>query len=335
MSRGAAGRRILVTGGAGYIGSHVVLALQAAGHGVTILDNLSTGSRSAIPHDAQFYEGDIADGALLDSILQMRRHDAIMHFAGAIVVPDSVAAPLQYYRTNVCGSLALLEAAVRAHVGHFVFSSSAAVYGVPATVPVSESAPTLPINPYGASKLMTEWMLRDAAAAHPIRFAALRYFNVAGADPTGRVGQGGVRATHLIKIACEVAAGKRDAVSIFGTDYSTPDGTAVRDYVHVADLADAHILALDHLLAGGPSFIANCGYGHGYSVQTVVDAVERVAGKPMVRRCEGRRDGDPAELVADNIYLKSLLNWEPRFAELDLIVEHALAWERKMEMINV
>lgn len=330
MTRPCNAPLILVTGGAGYIGSHVALALQDAGYHVTILDNLSTGCRSSALDNMLFYEGDIADFRLLRQILREYPYDAVLHFAGAIVVADSVTEPLQYYRTNAGGSLTLIEAAVEANVSNFIFSSSAAVYGVPTAVPIQENAATSPINPYGASKLMTEWMLRDAAAAHDFRFAALRYFNVAGADPAGRAGQGGSRSTHLIKIACEAATNKRNYIGIFGNDYPTLDGTAVRDYIHVSDLAYAHVLALEHLLNGGSSFVGNCGYGHGYSVQTVVDAVGRVAGKSLAQTIEPRRAGDPAELVADSQYLKSLLNWQPRFDNLDLIIEHALEWERKM-----
>ena len=321
---------VLVTGGAGYIGSHAVLALQAAGHFVSVLDDLSTGFAAAIPAGVRFHRGDVGDRAVLQRILADRPVDAIMHFAGSIIVPESVSVPLDYYRNNTCSSRTLLAAAVSHGVPHFIFSSTAAVYGTPEVTPIREAAPTVPINPYGCSKLMTEWMLRDAATAHGIGFAALRYFNVAGADPEGRSGQSTAGATHLIKVACEVVAGRRPAVSVYGTDYPTDDGTAVRDYVHVSDLAAAHVLALGHLVAGGPSFIANCGYGTGFSVSAVLDAVERVSGTSTHRTLAGRRDGDPPTLVADVERIKALIGWRPRFADLDQIVAHALAWERKL-----
>jgi UDP-glucose 4-epimerase len=319
---------ILVTGGAGYIGSHAVLALDAAGYRPVVVDNLSTGFRWAVPPHIPFYEGDIADRALVDDILERHAVGAIMHFAGSIIVPESVADPLKYYRNNTVNSRGLIEAAVAHGVGCFVFSSTAAVYGEPDTVPIDESAPPAPINPYGASKLMTEWMLRDTAAAHPLRYVALRYFNVAGADPLQRTGQSTAGATHLIKIASEVIAGRRDAISVFGTDYPTPDGTAVRDYIHVSDLAEAHVCALDHLFAGGASLIANCGYGVGFSVTEVLDAVEAVAGASVNRRLADRRAGDPPALVADNRLVRERLDWTPLHADLRLIIEHAIAWEK-------
>lgn len=318
----------LVTGGAGYIGSHAVLALQAAGHTVSVLDDLSTGFESAVPASVHFHRGDVGDPAVLRRVFEARPVDAVLHFAGSIIVSDSVSAPLDYYRNNTCTSRTLLEAAIAFGVPNFIFSSTAAVYGTPKSTPIREDAATAPINPYGCSKLMTEWMLRDAAAAHGLAFAALRYFNVAGADPAGRSGQSTAAATHLVKVACEVVTGRRSEVAVYGTDYQTADGTAVRDYIHVSDLADAHVLTLHHLLAGGPSFIANCGYGAGFSVHEVLDAVERISGRSMNRRLAGRRDGDPPILVADATFLRSLVGWRPRYDDLDKIVQHALSWEQ-------
>jgi len=326
----SASHTVLVTGGAGYIGSHAVLALDAAGYRVVVIDNLSTGFRWAVPQHIPFYEGDIADRALIDEILVDRKIDAIMHFAGSIIVPESVADPLKYYRNNTVNSRSLLEAAVTHGIGCFVFSSTAAVYGEPEEVPIREAGPTQPINPYGASKLMTEWMLRDTAAAHPLRYVALRYFNVAGADPDGRTGQSTAGATHLLKIASEVIAGRRDGIAVFGTDYPTPDGTAIRDYIHVADLAQAHVCALDYLFAGGAPLIANCGYGRGFSVTEVLDAVETFAGTSVNRRLAERRAGDPPSLVADNSLIRARLQWEPRYDDLALIIAHAIAWEKKL-----
>ena len=322
-------RRVLVTGGAGYIGSHAILALDRAGYEVVVLDNLSTGFRSAVPPKMRFYEGDIGDGALIDHIIAAEQIEAIMHFAGSIIVPESVADPLKYYDNNTGRTRTLIEAAVRGQVRHFVFSSTAAVYGMPPKVPIAESSPTLPINPYGSSKLVTEWMLRDTAVAHGLTYAALRYFNVAGADPDGRAGQSTIGATHLIKIVAEYLTGQRDEVAIFGTDYPTPDGTAVRDYIHVSDLADAHVLALDRLVRGGASLTANCGYGQGYSVRQVIDAAARVAGRPIRTREAPRRAGDPPELVADSALIKAELGWSPRLDDLDTIIAHAIAWEAR------
>lgn len=320
---------VLVTGGAGYIGSHAVLALSDAGHSVAVIDNLSTGFRNAVPGDVRFHFGDVGDASLLDSIFHAEPFDAVMHFAGSIIVPESVRQPLDYYHNNTSNSRTLLAATVRAGIPAMVFSSTAAVYGQPESLPIDEDARTDPINPYGASKLMTERMLRDASDAYGLQYAALRYFNVAGADPQGRSGQSTLAATHLIKIACEAVAGKRSHVAVFGTDYDTEDGTAVRDYVHVSDLAAAHILALDHLIEGGRSFVANCGYGAGFSVSAVLDAVERVSGVSTNRLVSPRREGDPPELVANCDKIKELLGWQPRYDNLELIVEHALAWERR------
>ena len=331
MTISADQRTILVTGGAGYIGSHAVLALRDRGWPVVVIDNLSTGFRWALPDDVPLVEGDIGDNALVSAVLNDHKVGAIMHFAGSIIVPESVENPLKYYANNTVNSQALMSAAVDAGVAHFIFSSTAATYGVPDQVPVPEDAPRKPINPYGMSKLMTELMLADVARAHPMNFCALRYFNVAGADPTGRSGQSTAGATHLIKVAVEAALGKRSHVSVFGTDYDTPDGTGVRDYIHVSDLAEAHVLALE-ALTGTPeeSLIMNCGYGSGFSVGEVLDAVERVAGATLTRRIEGRRAGDPDALIADNRRIMAKLPWQPRYNDLETIIAHALAWERQL-----
>jgi len=322
---------VLVTGGAGYIGSHAVLALRDAGWPVAVIDNLTTGFRFAVPDDVPLYEGDIEDGALLARIFAEQETRAIMHFAGSIVVPESVENPLKYYHNNTVKSRALIEAAVTAGVPHFIFSSTAATYGVPEVSPVSEDAARQPINPYGWSKLMTEQMLDDTAAAHAINYCALRYFNVAGADPQARSGQSTAGATHLIKVAVEAALGKRDHVSVFGTDYDTPDGTGVRDYIHVSDLASAHVLALEALVAKPErSLTMNCGYGRGFSVLEVLDAVDRVTNMTIDRRLEARRPGDPDQLVSDPSRIRAELPWKPQHADLDTIIGHALDWERKL-----
>jgi UDP-glucose 4-epimerase len=323
--------RVMVTGGAGYIGSHAVLALCDAGWPVVVIDNLVTGFRWAVPGDVPFVEADIGDAAAVTAAI--RDHDvrAILHFAGSIVVPESVADPLKYYRNNTANSRTLVECAVAGGVAHIVFSSTAAVYGEPRTARIAETAPPAPINPYGMSKLMTEIMLRDTAAAHPLNYCALRYFNVAGADPDARTGQSTAGATHLIKVAVEAATGRRDHVAVFGTDFDTPDGTGVRDYIHVSDLAAAHVLALEALAADpARSHILNCGYGRGFSVIEVLDAVDRVTNLTIERRMEPRRAGDPAQLVSDNRAIMAQLPWRPRFGDLDTIVGHALAWERKL-----
>ncbi|MFM2301685.1 MAG: UDP-glucose 4-epimerase GalE [Pseudomonadota bacterium] len=326
---------VLVTGGAGYIGSHAVLALRDAGWPVCVIDNLVTGFRWAVPEDVPFYEGDIEDADLLARIFSERGIGAVMHFAGSVVVPESVSDPLKYYHNNTAKTRALIAAAVRAGVAHFIFSSTAATYGIPAVSPVREDTPQQPINPYGMSKLMTEFMLRDTAAAHPINFCALRYFNVAGADPDARSGQSTAGATHLIKVAVEAALGKRDQVDVFGTDFATPDGTGVRDYIHVSDLAAAHVLALEHLIAHpAESLTMNCGYGRGYSVLEVLDAVDRVTNRTIQRVLGPRRAGDPDSLISDNARIKATLPWVPKFADLDTIVHHALAWERKLSEIR-
>ncbi|WP_228242116.1 UDP-glucose 4-epimerase GalE [Porphyrobacter sp. GA68] len=326
---------VLVTGGAGYIGSHAVLALKDAGWRVAVLDNLVTGFRFAVPDDVPFYHGDIADADLLQRIFAEQGTGAIMHFAGSVVVPESVDNPLKYYNNNTAKSRTLLEAAIAGRVEHFIFSSTAATYGSPATSRVTEETPTRPINPYGWSKLMTEQMLADAAAAHPFNYCALRYFNVAGADPQGRTGQSTAGATHLIKVACEAALGKRAGVAVYGTDFDTVDGTGVRDYIHVTDLAAAHLLALEALIAQpSQSMTMNCGYGRGFSVLEVLDAVDRVTNRTVERWMQDRRPGDPGELVSDPALLKATLPWRPQFADLDTIVAHALQWERRLEELR-
>jgi len=322
---------VLVTGGAGYIGSHAVLALLDAGWPVVVLDDLSTGFDWAVPAGAVFVRGDIGDQPLLARTIGEHRIGAIMHFAGSVVVPESVENPLKYYRNNTVKSRALIESAVEGGVRHFIFSSTAATYGIPDEVPVRETMRTEPINPYGWSKLMTERMLRDVAAAHPINFCTLRYFNVAGADPDGRSGQSTAGATHLIKVAVEAATGKRSHVEVYGSDYETPDGTGVRDYIHVTDLAAAHLLALERLIAEPEaSHIMNCGYGRGFSVLEVLDAVDRVTNERIDRRLSPRRAGDPPSLVADNGRILATLPWRPQRDDLATIVADALAWERKL-----
>jgi UDP-glucose 4-epimerase len=325
---------ILVTGGAGYIGSHMVLALTERGEDVVVLDNLSTGFWWAIAPQAKLIEGDIGDEALLDRLMSEHRFDAVVHFAGSIVVPDSVSDPLGYYLNNTVKSRMLMACAVKAGIPRFIFSSTAAVYGNPATQPVFEDAPPQPISPYGSSKLMTEWMLKDAHAAYGLQFIALRYFNVAGGDPQGRIGQSTPRATHLIKVACQAALGQRDHLEVFGTDYPTPDGTCLRDYIHVSDLIAAHVDALSHLRRGGESGIFNCGYGKGYSVREVIGAVERVNGASLPVTYGPRRAGDPAAIVAGASRIREVLGWQPQYQNLDFIVETALNWERKLAQRN-
>jgi UDP-glucose 4-epimerase len=320
---------ILVTGGAGYIGSHVVKQLGERGEHVVVLDNLCTGFREAVLY-GEFVEGDTGDMALVERVLRDGGITSVLHFAAHIVVPESVADPLKYYRNNTCNTRNLLECCARTGIEHFVFSSTAAVYGIPSGSLISEEMPTAPINPYGNSKLMSEWMLRDLAQASDLRYAILRYFNVAGADPGGRIGQSTPEATHLIKVACEAVTGKRAHLSIFGTDYPTPDGTGVRDYIHVEDLASAHLKALDYLRGDGVSTVLNCGYGHGYSVREVLNAVQRVSGVKLNIIESPRRAGDPPALAADSARLRGLLHWMPRYDKLDFIVETALKWERKL-----
>jgi UDP-glucose 4-epimerase len=323
---------VLVTGGAGYIGSHAVLALKDAGWPVSVIDDLSNGNRLVVPDDVPFYEGNIADRALVERIFAEQKTQAIMHFAGSIVVPESVEKPLLYYGNNTVATHALVSAAVQSGVNHILFSSTAAVYGAPERVPIDEDDPKQPINPYGASKLMTERMLADSSAAYPLNYGALRYFNVSGADPDLRSGQIGKGSTHLIKVAVEAAIGKRDHIAVFGDDYPTPDGTCIRDYIHVSDLAGAHVLALRRLIeAPSENLVVNCGYGKGLSVLEVLDAVDRIADQPVRREMKGRRAGDPPELVASNRRLVETLDWIPRFADIDVIVTHALEWERKLQ----
>ncbi|UIJ70239.1 UDP-glucose 4-epimerase GalE [Aurantimonas sp. HBX-1] len=325
---------VMVTGGAGYIGSHMAWRLVEAGEQVVVVDRLSAGFDWAVPAAAELIVADIADQDQVEAA--MRRHgvDAVIHFAGSVIVPESVADPLAYYRNNTVASRSLIESAVRSGVSNFIFSSTAAVYGSPAAIPVREDAPLLPESPYGTSKLMTELMLRDAAAAHDLRYAALRYFNVAGADPEGRSGQSTESPTHLIKIAAEAATGKRPGLSVFGTDYPTPDGTCIRDYIHVSDLVDAHYLALQRLRAGGGNLVANCGYGRGHSVLEVIDAVKRVAGRDFPVEFQDRRAGDAVAIVADAGLARRELGWSPRYDDLETIVGHALRWEEILRSRN-
>jgi len=322
-------KAILVTGGAGYIGSHVVRQLGEAGEEVVVLDDLSTGSRRAVLH-GELVVGNTGDPRCLEEVFSRYTIGTVMHFAARTVVPESVADPLRYYGNNTCASRTLLSHAIDAGVEHFVFSSTAAVYGIPADGTASEATATNPINPYGTSKLMTEWMLRDVAASSALRYVILRYFNVAGSDPQGRIGQSTPKATLLTKVACEAAVGKRDQVSIFGTDYPTPDGTGVRDYIHVEDLADAHVRALCYLRDGGDSVTLNCGYGHGYSVREVLSMVEKVAGCTLNIQETARRDGDPPALIAEARRIREVLGWQPRYDDLEAIVRSALNWERKL-----
>jgi UDP-glucose 4-epimerase len=325
---------VMVTGGAGYIGSHMTLALIEAGESVVVLDNLSTGMWWAVPSEIQLVEGDVGDEALLDRVLKDNAVDAILHFAGSIVVPESVADPLGYYLNNTVKSRSLIAAAVRHKVANFIFSSTAAVYGMPQRVPVSEEAGPAPISPYGRSKLMTEWMLNDAAAAHGLNHAILRYFNVAGADPKGRVGQSTPFATHLIKVASQTLLGQRPHLEIFGRDYDTPDGSCIRDYIHVSDLVQAHLDALRYLRKGGASGVYNCGYGRGYSVLEVIKAVERAGGRPLPVKDGPRRAGDPAIIVAEAERARAVLGWRPKLDDLDQMVASAIAWEEKLMRHN-
>lgn len=322
---------VLVTGGAGYIGSHMVLELVDAGDKVVVIDNLSTGFRWAVAPAATLVVGDIADTELVKKTIQAHGVTAIIHFAGSIVVPDSVSDPLGYYLNNTVKSRGLIQCAVECGVKQFIFSSTAAVYGNPQENPVTETAAPAPMSPYGSSKLMTEIMLADTANAHDFRFVALRYFNVAGADPQGRSGQSTPRATHLIKVACETALGKRAQMEVFGTDYPTPDGTCVRDYIHVKDLARAHVAALAHLRKGGQSNIFNCGYSKGFSVHEVIAAVKRVSGRDFTVKLSPRRAGDPAAIVAASAKIRSELGWVPEHDDLDRIVAQALAWEKRVD----
>jgi UDP-glucose 4-epimerase len=320
---------VLVTGGAGYVGSHVTHALLDRGECVVVLDNLSTGLRGLVGEEAVFVEGDAGDETLLRILIADHGVDAILHFAGSIVVPDSVREPLAYYANNTVVSRTLIETAIACGVKHFIYSSTATVYASDAKQPLGEDSPKEPVSPYARSKLMTEWMIEDATHAHDFRAITLRYFNVAGADPRGRSGQASRKATHLIKRAAQAALGRISCLDIFGTDYPTPDGTGVRDYIHVSDLANAHLLALDALRRGAPTSVFNCGYGRGASVREVIAAVERVSGKTLTVRESGRRPGDPPTLIADPTRLKTVLSWKPEHDDLDEIVRSALAWERR------
>ena len=319
---------VLVTGGAGYIGSHVALALADAGRAPVIVDDLSTGSINAVPTGVPLYRGDVADAAVIERAASEHRISAVMHFAGSIVVPKSFAEPLRYYENNTVATRALVETCLRLGINAIVFSSTAAVYGEPQNRPVAEDARIRPESPYGRSKFMAEEIIRDAAKAHGLRFVILRYFNVAGADPHGRAGLRKANATHLIKVACDVALGKRSVLSIFGADYSTPDGTGIRDYIHVSDLADVHLRALEYLEAGGASCTLNCGYGHGYSVKQVVSALERVIGHALPIRTEPRRPGDPGAVVANSELLRRTFGWAPHYDDIEAIVRSSLEWER-------
>ncbi|MEL7543040.1 MAG: UDP-glucose 4-epimerase GalE [Pseudomonadota bacterium] len=321
---------VLVTGGAGYIGSHMVLELLEAGEDVVVLDDLSTGFRWAVPPAARLVIGDIGDQDLVRSTIRRMNVDAIIHFAGSIVVPESVSDPLRYYHNNTAKSRDLIEVAVACGIKHFIFSSTAAVYGMPEQNPIAETKPLAPISPYGTSKLMTEYMLRDASTAHDLNYVALRYFNVAGADPKGRSGQSSPVATHLIKVASQAALGHRSHLDVFGTDYDTPDGTCVRDYIHVSDLVAAHRLALEHLRKGGGSDVFNCGYGRGFSVKDVIDTMKRVTGTDFEVRPAARRAGDPASLVADNAKIREMLRWEPALDDLGAIISQAYDWENHL-----
>lgn len=320
---------LLLTGGAGYIGSNALLAFLEAGYPVVVLDDLSTGRRAAVPDDVPFVQGDVGDADLVRRLIAEHGIAAAVHFAASISVPESLGNPLLYHRNNSVASGSLIAACLAAGVRRFVFSSTAAVYGIPSVIPVPEDEPTAPINPYGTSKLATEWLLRDVAAAHDFGYVALRYFNVAGADPQGRAGQSNPKSEHLIKVASEAALGLRDGVEVFGADYGTADGTCVRDYIHVSDLAEAHVAALRALENGGDSQVLNCGYGHGFSVREVVEAVRSIAGVPFAVREGPRRPGDPPILVADNVRLREALRWSPRCDNLAFIVRTALDWEEK------
>jgi UDP-glucose 4-epimerase len=321
---------VLVTGGAGYIGSHMVLALAEAGENVVVIDNLSTGFSGFVPDGVPLFIGDAGDENLVDGVIGQHGVESIVHFAGSVVVPESVRDPLLYYRNNTMTTRSLLNAAIRRGIGRFIFSSTAAVYGNPDQVPVPETARTRPLSPYGSSKLMTEIMLHDVASAYDIDYVVLRYFNVAGADPLGRVGLATAGATHLMKIAVEAATGQRAKVDVYGTDYPTPDGSCIRDFIHVSDLVEAHRAALTYLRAGGSSITLNCGYGRGYSVLETIEAVKRVSGRNIVVQHAPRRPGDIMTMIADTKSMRAILDWTPRFDNLDTIAAHALAWEEKL-----
>jgi UDP-glucose 4-epimerase len=321
---------VLVTGGAGYIGSHMVLALAEAGESVVVIDNLSTGFSTSLPEGVPLFIGDAADENLVEGVIAAHGVESIVHFAGSVVVPDSMRDPLGYYRNNTMTTRSLLNAAVKCGVSRFIFSSTAAVYGNPERMPVTEDAPTRPLSPYGSSKLMTEIMLHDVAAAHGMNYVVLRYFNVAGADPLARIGLATAGATHLLKIAVEAATGQRAKIDVYGTDYPTPDGSAIRDFIHVSDLAQAHRAALSHLRAGGASTTLNCGYGRGHSVLETIEAVRRVSGRNFAVQTAPRRPGDIMTMIADTGRIASTLDWTPQYADLDTIAAHALAWEEKL-----
>ena len=321
---------VLVTGGAGYIGSHMVLALVEAGERVVVVDNLSTGFSSALPEGVLLFIGDAGDENLVEGVIASHQVDAIIHFAGSVIVPESMRDPLGYYRNNTMTTRSLLSAAVRCGVRNFIFSSTAAVYGNPDRVPVPEDAPTRPLSPYGSSKLMTEIMLHDVAAAHDLNFVVLRYFNVAGADPQARIGLATAGATHLLKVAVEAATGQRARIEVFGTDYPTPDGSCIRDFIHVSDLAQAHRAALAYLRDGGPSVTLNCGYGRGYTVIETIEAVRRVSGRQFAVQYGQRRPGDIMTMIADTTRIRNTLDWTPQFDDLDTIAAHALAWETRL-----
>ena len=321
---------VLVTGGAGYIGSHMVQALVEAGESVAVIDNLSTGFSSSLPEGVPLFIGDAGDENLVEGVIAAHGVESIIHFAGSVVVPDSMRDPLGYYRNNTMTTRNLLSTAVKCGVNRFIFSSTAAVYGNPDQVPVPEHAPTRPLSPYGSSKLMSEIMLYDTAAAHGMNYVALRYFNVAGADPQARIGLATVGATHLLKIAVEAATGQRAKIDVFGTDYPTPDGSCIRDFIHVSDLAQAHRAALSYLRGGGASVTLNCGYGRGYSVLETIEAVRRVSGRNFAIQYAARRPGDIMTMVADTTRIRALLDWTPRYDNIDTIATHALAWEWKL-----
>ena len=323
--------KILVTGGAGYIGSHTTLALNEAGYEVVVYDNLSTGRAEAVLPPARLVVGDLAETDRLDRLMREEGFSAVLHFAGSIVVPESVENPLKYYMNNTNNTTELIRLSVKNNIPRFIFSSTAAVYGMPDTPAVTEDSPTSPINPYGRTKLMSEWVIQDTAFAHPdFSFVILRYFNVAGADPKGRIGQCTPDATHLIKVASQAALGRREALHIFGTDYDTPDGTCIRDYIHVADLAGAHVLSLGHLEAGNPSGVFNCGYGHGYSVREIARAVQRVSGVDFPVVESGRRAGDPPALISDPARIRAAMNWTPAHDDIEAIARSAYAWESRL-----